>query len=417
LTINKNHRLKVYAALPVLNENNNIPVIINNLLEQQDVETELIICVNQPDDWWKDPIKKVVCENNRSSIDYIKSLEDSRITLIDKSSEGNGWIGRKHGVGWARKTAMDIAAQKANTNDLIISVDADTFYPDDYFLDVAESFITHADAIGFSAPYYHQITADPIANRCILRYEIYMRNYALNMLLINNPYSFSAIGSGMACKASVYRKVCGLTPKMSGEDFYFIQKLRKAGNIIIDSESVIYPASRFSDRVYFGTGPAMIKGRAGNWESYPIYSQDLFLDVKATFDLFEELYTHDIETPMDDFLIEAFIVPEENIRNLWNPLRKNASSPGLFAKAATHKIDALRILQYLKKEEKKDSSRQENRLIEFLNNNFEADELIGTAFDELENKGFDAISISDLNLIRDFMFVNERKLQHKAGVA
>ncbi len=416
MTINKELRPKVFATLPVLNEQENIPVIINNLLEQKDVDAELIICVNQPDEWWEISEKRQICENNSKTMEYIRSLGDSRITLIDKSSPSNGWIGRKHGVGWARKTAMDLASLKADAGDLIISVDADTYYPEDYFINVVGSFSSNPEGVGFSAPYYHQLTSDQLANRCILRYELYMRNYDLNMLLIRNPYSFAAIGSGMACRAGMYRKVCGLTPKMSGEDFYFIQKLRKSGPIIIDCESIIYPASRYSDRVYFGTGPAMIKGKSGNWESYPIYSQDLFLEVKATFDSFEGLYSQHIETPMDSFLKEAFLI-ENDIQDLWNPLRENVSNPYFFSKAATHKVDALRILQFLKQAEKNDDSRQEMRLVDFLSNNFETDDLINEAFDELLEKGFENVSITNLNLIRDFMFVKERTLQRKAKLA
>lgn len=399
--------------MPVLNEYNNISAIINNLLDQKEVEAEIIICVNQPDEWWNIDDKKQICEDNKKTLEFITSLNDNKISLVDRSSPGKGWIGKRHGVGWARKTAMDLACEKARDYDLIISVDADTWYPPDYFKNVIDSFKKNPDAAGFSAPYYHPLTSDLTADRCILRYEIYMRNYALNMLLINNPYAFSAIGSGMAASGAMYRKVRGLTPKLSGEDFYFVQKLRKAGQIIIDCDAVIYPASRFSDRVYFGTGPAMIKGRSGNWDSYPIYPQDAFLDVKYTFDSFENLYDHEVDTPMDDFLKEAFLDGAKHISALWEPLRKNSPNSSQFIKAATHKVDALRILQFLKQCEKTIDMPGEIRLVQFLRNNFEHDEIMDESFSQLIYLGFNAVSLTDLNLIRDFMAINERKLQRK----
>ncbi|HLN54059.1 MAG TPA: glycosyltransferase family A protein [Lentimicrobium sp.] len=417
MNINKEQSVKVYAALPVLNENDNLPYIFNNLLEQEDVEVELIICVNQPDEWWNDPERKIICDHNSKSIEYINSLKEQRITLIDKSSRASGWIGKKHGVGWARKTAMDIASDKASDNELIISVDADTWYPTDYFKCVSEAFMQNPDAVGFSAPYYHPLTPDPVANRCILRYEIYMRNYALNMMLIQNPYAFSAIGSGMATTNKMYKKVRGLTPKLSGEDFYFIQKLRKSGGIIIDCDATIYPASRFSNRVYFGTGPAMIKGRNGNWDSYPVYPQDHFLDVKSTFDSFDDLYTQEIETPMDGFLKVAFPEINGDLKKLWEPLRKNCSGKNQFIKAASHKIDALRILQFLKQSEKYVSTSNEMRLVDFLKRNFEVDDKMDGILSQLISSGFDNIPLSEFNIIRDFMTVNERKLQRKLIVA
>lgn len=405
---NRGHRVKVYAAMPVLNEAENIPSVLRSLLDQEGVDTEVIVCVNQPDEWHEIPLKSGIIENNQLTIDYLKSLNDSRITVIDKSSKGNGWIGRKHGVGWARKVAMDVANDKANPEDIIISADADTYYTPDYFNAVVNALEQFPDAAGLSVPYYHQLTGNEIADRCILRYEIYMRNYALNMLLIRNPYCFSAIGSGMACTAATYRKVCGLTPKMSGEDFYFVQKLRKSGNIIIDCEEVIYPASRFSDRVYFGTGPAMIKGRTGNWDSYPIYHQDLFLDIKTTFDLFPEIYRRDIPTPMDDFLSDTF---QEPVDRIWAPLRTNSRDADQFSKAASQKIDGLRILQFLKESDQKFNESSESRLYGFINSNLQPGDEINSALDDLLLKGFENVDVTTLNLLRDFMFVNERRLQ------
>jgi glycosyltransferase involved in cell wall biosynthesis len=412
LSINSNKRVKVYAALPVLNELENLPVVVSNILEQEDVDLELIVCVNQPNEWHDNDEKVAICHNNKLAIEYLESLDDSRITVIDKSTGGNGWIGSDHGVGWARKTAMDLASSKAGDDDIIVSIDADTFYTSEYFRAIVDAFERFPGSSGLSVPYYHPLTGDELADRCILRYELYMRNYALNMLLIKNPYSFSAIGSGMACKGSMYRKVRGLTPKMSGEDFYFVQKLRKAGKIIVDCEEVIYPASRFSDRVYFGTGPAMIKGAKGNWDSYPIYSQDLFLELKATYDLFPVLFNEDVPTPMDTFLSKCFKV---DICELWKPLRANCRDEASFIKAATQKVDGLRILQFLKDANHAFQESEEYKLVAFLNNNLEPSDELKNANDQLLMHGFEGASIASLNLIRDMMFVNERRMQKQYG--
>ncbi len=413
MSINSDKRVKVYAALPVLNELENLPVVISNILEQEDVDFELIVCVNQPNEWHENEDKVSICHNNKLAIEYLESLEDNRITVIDKSTKGNGWIGRNHGVGWARMTAMDRASAKAGDDDIIVSIDADTYYTSDYFRAVTDAFEHFPAAAGLSVPYYHPLTGNEVNDRCILRYELYMRNYALNMLLINNPYSFSAIGSGMACKGSMYRKVRGLTPKMSGEDFYFVQKLRKAGKIIIDCEEVIYPASRFSDRVYFGTGPAIIKGAAGNWESYPVYAQDLFLDIKATFDLFPILFDKEVSTPMDDFLKKCFKI---DIGELWKPLKTNCRDKASFIKAATQKVDGLRILQFLKDSNSTDHGTEEHKLASFIINNLNPSIELHEAIDHLLTYGFENAPISSLNLIRDLMFVNERRMQKQYGM-
>lgn len=409
MNINTSRPSKVYATLPVLNEPGHTARVIHELLNQEYPAFEIIVCVNQPSEWWYMSEKREACENNQATIDYIKKLNNPIITCIDKSSPGKGWVGSKHGVGWARKVAMDVASEKASDDDIILSVDADTSYYPEYFKSVVDSFKNNKSAVGFSAPYYHPLTGDELTDRCILRYEIYMRNYGLNMLLIENPYRFSAIGSGMACTGKIYRKVRGITPKMSGEDFYFIQKLRKLGPVIIDNDEIIYPASRFSNRVYFGTGPAMIKGSTGNWSSYPIYEERLFKHVKETFDLFPRLYKEEIATPMDESLYE-----NNEQESLWEPLRNNCSSVDRFVKAAHQKVDALRILQYLKDANQTSMATEEDKLARFIKNNFNPGEELVEILDSLD---FDNTTVPNLNLIRDFMFVNERKLQREAKVA
>jgi len=400
--------IKVYAAIPVLNELENLPGLLEDLMNQQNIEWEALFCINQPEEWWKISEKISICNNNRASAAWLQSQGIPAIRIIDKCSPGNGWIGKNHGVGWARKTAMDAVSRLAGPDDFIVSMDADTRYPPGFFQSVVDSFERHHGAAGLSAPYYHPLTGDEIADRCILRYEIYMRNFALNMLLIDNPYAFSAIGSGMACTAGSYRKIGGLTPKMSGEDFYFIQKLRKSGNIIVDSGVYVKPASRFSDRVYFGTGPAMIKGRDGNWDSYPIYHMNAFEPVRKTYSLFSDLFDADIETPMDSFLSSM-----TRGQAVWQPLRSNAATRGSFERACMQRIDALRILQFLKENDGNFSESNEQRLTLFLESSFNAGDETKQI---LQNLNFESSEIRQLDAIRNFMAEQELLLQKQKGV-
>jgi hypothetical protein len=134
-----------------------------------------------------------------------------------------------------------------------------------------------------------------------------------------------------------------MTAKKSGEDFYLLQKLVKAGRIIHHNTEMVYPATRYSDRVFFGTGPALIKGSGGNWESYPVYDHRLFDQVEATYRLFGELFDGDVDTPMDGFLRNQFCSGD-----VFGPLRRNAATREQFIKACHQRIDGLRILQFLK---------------------------------------------------------------------
>jgi hypothetical protein len=95
--------------------------------------------------------------------------------------------------------------------------------------------------------------------------------------------------------------------------------------------------------VFFGTGPAMIKGNSGCWESYPIYHHSLFEKIKETYDIIPELFTKDIETEFIDFLKTQYKTDD-----LWSPLRKNFKTLPQFTRAFHEKADGLRILQFLK---------------------------------------------------------------------
>ena len=398
---------KLHLALPVLNEFENLPALVKCLEAQTEQDFTLWVCVNNYDFWHEIPEKKHIIENNQRSIDFFNKVNSFEIRLIDKASHGKGWKRKKGGVGMARKTVMDSIAGEAGNNDIIVSIDADTFYPPDYLRGIKNSLQNHPDVFGMSVPYYHPLGDNEENNRLILRYEIYMRNYALNMLRIKNPYAFSALGSAMAFPVWAYKKVGGLTPVVSGEDFYFLQKLAKSGKVLIHSELLAKPSARLSDRVIFGTGPALIKGASGDWNSYPIYHYSLFDKIKKTFDLFPKLYYEDIPTPLDDFLKNQF-----NGENIWEPLRKNYKDINNFVRACINKIDGLRILQFLRIEQEKISQSDDEITEEFLVRYFS--DYMDYSFKK-HLKGFDfyGSALCFVDMVRDFMYERETALRKK----
>ncbi|NTW33642.1 MAG: glycosyltransferase [Bacteroidetes bacterium] len=373
----------IYIALPAMDEALYLPKCLDCIENQNYKNFHIVICINQPNEWWELSEKRNICENNAVVLEYLNKKDKTKYTIIDKSSKGNGWENNKHGVGWARKTAMDFIAKKAENTDIILSLDADTSFSPDYFSSVINSFSKFPDAVALSNPYYHKLSGSEAEDRAILRYEIYMRNYAINLLRIASPYAYTALGSAIALTVSSYKAIGGLTPKKSGEDFYFLQKLRKYGSIIVFNNEKVFPAARFSDRVFFGTGPAMIKGNNGDWSSYPVYHHSLFDNIKKTYNCFPMLYKKDCDTPLDQFLFEQYIPirnrfaedpitdksgqvgitrsnhlcyrkPVKNeykTNEIWKPLRENHKDVNHFVRACHEKLDGLRILQYLKSEQ------------------------------------------------------------------
>ena len=135
-------------------------------------------------------------------MDFIKDHAGFPAKIIDRCSRGKGWQGNNLGVGWARKVAMDAVQDEANDRDIIITLDGDTRFNAGYFSSIKTNFKEHNTAVGLSVPYYHKLSGSEPEDRAILRYEIYMRHYLLNLMRIESPYAFTAIGSAMACTST-----------------------------------------------------------------------------------------------------------------------------------------------------------------------------------------------------------------------
>lgn len=396
----------IFVCIPAINEEEFISATIECIRQQDMNDFTVLICVNQPESWWKHAEKKHICENNIRTLKMLPAITDFPLKVIDRSSHGRGWAEKEGGVGWARKSLMDAAVRLARKEDIILSLDADTCFNSGYFSSVRETFRRHKNIAGLSVPYYHRLTGKEREDRAILRYEIYMRNYALNMWRIGSPYNFTALGSAMACTAGAYKAIGGMTAKHSGEDFYFLQKLRKYGPVLNYNPEKVFPAARFSDRVNFGTGPAMIKGDRGDWDSYPVYHWKLFDEVRKTYDLFPALFRRDVETPMSPFLRGIFRTDD-----LWQPLRGNFNTEEKFIRACHEKVDGLRILQFLKSEQKKCKSRDEQNLCDFLIEFYpaKAESLMDPWFSFIRSP------IVKMDAIRDFLMSEEEILQCTDG--
>ena len=394
----------IFVAIPALDELATLPQTMEALaLQSCRYNFSVYVCVNQPDEWWNNPEKLRICEENRQLLDYLSQFDKFELHVIDRSSREHGWKGRDYGVGIARKVLFDNILQIANDDDVIVSLDSDTLFEKSYLQSIGDRFRENEKLNTISMPYYHKLTAEDDANRAILRYELYMRSYFINMSLIESPYAFTAIGSAIAMRVRALRKIGGITPMKSGEDFYLLQKLRKMDYVSNWCDGVAFPAARFSERVFFGTGPAMVKGRAGNWESYPIYHHLLFQEIKHNYDLIPQLFSENITTDFITFLENQF-----HDADLWSPLRKNATSAERFSRAFHEKADGLRILQYMKQKQKEKGISDEDALkANFL---FFFEKMP----DFLENlKKIDDLSTDELNFLRNLLFEFEKELRYR----
>jgi hypothetical protein len=385
---------EIHIAIPLLAEEENIRKVITLFDNARYQRKKLWLCVNQPDSWHNDETHASALGQNLRTLEFLNSLNRDDVIVIDRSSVGNGWTGKKHGVGMARKTLMDAVSGIAFEEDIIISMDADTSYESDYFAVIVSRLLEVKSALGIAVPYYHPLPNQESAARAILRYEVYMRYYALNMYQRELPYARTALGSAIALRVMAYKRVGGITPHQGGEDFYLLQKLAKAGMVLDYCDAVAFPSARLSSRVPIGTGPAMIRGIDGDWSGYPFYPAKLYDEVKTTFDAFPALYKEDFETPMSEFLRD--VLREDD---LWGPLRQNFKSENQFVRACKSRVDGLRIRQYLRYRYLQNPQDDLSVLNDFLRKKY-------ATF--VPDSGFGGTDIPKLNVIRDILFEDEQ---------
>lgn len=400
----------IHVAIPAIDELRRLPACLDRLAEQTVRRFRVWVCVNQPEAWRADAERKSACGRNEATLRLLETRTDLDIRIIDRCSEGRGWPDGRGGVGWARKVLFDHVLAAADDRDLLVSLDADSAVEPGYLEDVRQRLAAAPAAVGLSAPYYHPLpqgdaegAADGAgAARDILRYELYLRHYLLCLLRIRSPWAFTALGSAMAVPVDACRRVGGMSPRASGEDFYFLQKLRKFGPLLLWCRSLVRPAARYSDRVLFGTGPAMIAGRNGQWHRYPLYAMESFREAARTVETFPALHRRTVTTPLAPYCTELFGEPDP-----WAPLRANHPGETSFVRACHERFDSLRLLRFLRlrQRERDGAETDEQRLLAGVR--WYAPEAVGAVESVMTDGGFTAAPIAVLNQVRDLLALRE----------
>ncbi len=269
-------RLKVHCE----NETNVLAILIIN--EPDGPETKQVAQCQLNSELFDYGLNSGKLHWQNKNLSHIRWKNNCHLILIDRFSEERK-IPYKQGVGLARKIACDVGvaliaknnSQQSKRTNVIHSTDADAALPADYFkrtLDVE----SHSAA---TFPFVHRGECDEISAATYL-YEQSLHYYVNGLRWAGSPYAFHTIGSCLAFSATHYCQVRGFPKRSGGEDFYLLNKLAKLAPIkLLDGEAIIL-ASRNSNRVPFGTGPAVGKilklKRQSEFQSYdPIVFKEL----------------------------------------------------------------------------------------------------------------------------------------------
>lgn len=261
------------------------------------------------------------------------------------------------GAGLARKIGMDLAAYLLFTmqkeSAVIVSLDADCVVAKSYFVEIFKAF-REKRVVGVSIYFEHPLHGElpQINYSAIAQYELHLRYYNLMLKSIGFPNAFHTVGSSFAVRASSYVLAGGMTKKIAGEDFYFIQKLLSMGNYCEINSTTVYPSARLSSRVLFGTGAAVTKFVNNSEQNYFTFNPEAFQPLKELYSVYSIFYLKDemfwedeIFYRMTPILNDFFKVA--NISSLVVKLKANCSSLKVFQSRFFLLFDGLLIVRYL----------------------------------------------------------------------
>ena len=201
-----------------------------------------------------------------------------RVLVVDRFTIGRRLPSRQ-GVGLARKIGADIALELIAAGRVrhvfVAMVDADATLPEDYFGRIAELDPACSGAV---FPLWHEPSGTDDVDRATALYEIRLRYFQRGLQWADSPYAFHTVGSTMVVHALCYAQVRGVPLRQAGEDFYLLGKLSKLRPLARLRGEPVRLASRFSDRVPFGTGPESAKLARGH--EFTLYHPDCFAAVR-----------------------------------------------------------------------------------------------------------------------------------------
>ncbi len=241
-----------------------------------------------------------------------------RIALVDASSNGKEMPKRDGGVGFARKIGMDLAIRifdyNSNEKKLIINLDADCIVQENYLREIIDNF-NQRNLSAAAVNYEHSIGEGTETYAAIICYEIFLRYYVLGLKYAASPYAFHTIGSTMVCDYDSYIKVEGMNRKKAAEDFYFMEKLAKNFKIENIFSTTVYPSSRKSWRVPFGTGQRVRRFLSEEQNEYLLFDPKSFYILRNWLEVF---------TKTTNVSVNFYIQAAEKINyNLLNFLAEN----------------------------------------------------------------------------------------------
>ena len=296
-------------------------------------------------------------------------FKSERLILLDLKPAGSILIVDRidpalptaQGVGLARKIGCDIACQLMVSKKIapawLATTDADAVLPEDYFQQLQYNTQT-ANPSALIFPFQHQKGVSEETHKATLLYEQHLNHLTTGLRLAGSPYAYHAMGSTMAIDPLAYCYVRGFPRRSAGEDFYLLNKLQKYRAVRCLEGQPVRLKSRVSQRVGFGTGPAVQQILSNTSNSGPLstttYHDSVFQHLKAWLDEIQHiatlapeqrlacLTTHLAHAPYRSWLPSSRTFEKQIL--LFN---QHSCTSEAFLKQFHHWFDALKTIQFL----------------------------------------------------------------------
>lgn len=187
----------------------------------------------------------------RESLRCLRADADAHTLLVDRVNQP---LPRRQGVGAARKLGTDIATalyrNGALSSPWIYQTDADVCLPENYLM----APLPDRGAVVFH--HRHHAERASIQHAADL-YDLHIAYYVAGLAYCGSRYAYPTLGSTLVIHAEDYATVRGFPKRNAGEDFYLLNKLVKIAPVTVCRDVVVDIQARPSNRVPFGTGPAL----------------------------------------------------------------------------------------------------------------------------------------------------------------
>lgn len=343
-------RFDACIVIPALAESDNLPRTLDaiaanskDLLERTLIVSVVNNRIDADSSLRRDNQKTLYSLRNRIS----PSLH---LACVDASSQGLE-LRERDGVGLARKIGFDLCLPSLDwqKRPFLISLDADTEVQSDY-LDALFKHFAEPKSHAVTIPFKHKSESEE-EEAAIRRYELYLRSYVYGLKLAGSPYAYISLGSAFACTAEAYIRAGGMNRRLAGEDFYFLQQLRKTSTISELAGTVVYPSARISERVPFGTGRVVQAQTISGTSPFTFCDSASFNKLKLLLDLVSSSWQENAQeiiqrvADADDRL--AVFLGRLNFCDVWSQLQNQYKEESQFIKNFHCWFDGLRTRQLL----------------------------------------------------------------------